>query len=131
MMKQILKKELNAIAQTIYDKKGFNILCLDVRGISSLADYVIIAEGNIDRHLKALSFAIKDTLHSIGLNPIYVEGEMSGDWIVLDFSDVVIHLFTSDLREKYALEELWKKAKIVDLDIVTDAQRKADRLQEV
>lgn len=124
-MKDQIKTELNAIAQALYDKKGFNILCLDVRGISSLADYVIIAEGNIDRHTKALSSSVKDVLHDMGLKPLFVEGESSGDWIVIDFSEVVIHLFVSDLREKYALEELWSDAKIVDLEIVTDAQKKA------
>lgn len=124
-MKDSIKKELNRIAQALYDKKGFNILCLDVRGISSLADYVIIAEGNIDRHLKALSSSVKDVLREIGLKPTFVEGEANGDWVVIDFSEVVIHLFVSDFREKYALEELWSEAKIVDLEIVTDNQKKA------
>src|ERR1700733_14544548 len=125
-MKQAVKKELNTIAQTIYDKKGFNILSLDVRGISSLADYVIIAEGNIDRHLKALSLAIRNAMEDLGQKPLYFEGESMGDWIVLDYGEVVIHLFISDLREKYALEELWKEAKIVDLEIVTDKVAKSE-----
>lgn len=112
--------ELNTIAQVIYDKKGFNILSLDVRGISSLADYVIIAEGNIDRHLRALSVAIRDALKDQGQVPLYVEGESSGDWIVLDYGEIIIHLFVSDFREKYALEQLWREAKIVDLKIVTE-----------
>jgi ribosome-associated protein len=124
-MKDKIKIELNKIAQALYDKKGFNILCLDVRGISSLADYVIIAEGNIDRHIKALSTSVRDVLRDMGLKPLFVEGESTGDWIVIDFSEVVIHLFVSDLREKYALEELWSKAKIVDLEIVTDPLKKA------
>lgn len=124
-MKDKIKIELNKIAQALYDKKGFNILCLDVRGISSLADYVIIAEGNIDRHIKALSTSVRNVLRDMGLKPLFVEGESTGDWIVIDFSEVVIHLFVSDLREKYALEELWSKAKIVDLEIVTDPLKKA------
>jgi ribosome-associated protein len=118
-MKQILMKELNSIAQTIFDKKGSNIIALDVRGISSLADYVIIAEGNIDRHVKALCTAIKDNLKDVGQAPLFVEGEQVGDWIVMDYSEIVIHLFVPEFREKYALEELWHDSKIIDLNIET------------
>lgn len=125
-MKSLLKKELNTIAQAIYDKKGSNILALDVRGISSLADYVIIAEGNIDRHLKALAHAVKDALFDIGQKPIYVEGEQAGDWIVMDYGEVIVHLFLPDYREKYALEELWKEANIVDLQIVIPKKHSED-----
>lgn len=114
---------LNSIAQAIYDKKGMNILALDVRGISSLADYVIIAEGNIDRHVKALSYTIKDILHETGINPLYVEGEQTGDWIVMDYSDIVVHLFVPEFREKYELEKLWQKAKIIDLNITRRAPK--------
>jgi ribosome-associated protein len=116
-MKPLVMKELNAIAQAIYDKKGFNILALDVCDISTLADYVIIAEGNIDRHLKALSGSIKDKMHEMGHSPLYVEGEQSGDWIVLDYGEIVVHLFIPEYREKYALEKLWHEAAIIDVKI--------------
>lgn len=125
-MKSHLTKELNTIAQAIYDKKGFNILALDVRGISSLADYVIIAEGNIDRHLKALSNAVKDVLYDIGQKPLYVEGEQSGDWIVMDYGEIIVHLLLPDFREKYALEELWQEAKVIDLKIVIPPKKHSE-----
>lgn len=123
-------KVLNTIAQTVYDKKGFNILALDVRGISSLADYVIIAEGNIDRHVKALSTVIKDSLKEISLSPLFVEGEQSGDWVVLDYSEIVIHLFIPDFREKYALEQLWRDAAIIDVTIDTKRKSKQTDVTE-
>lgn len=109
---------LNTIAQAIYDKKGMNILALDLHGVSTMTDYVIIAEGNIDRHLRAIATAIKDSLQQINLRSFFIEGERDGDWIVMDFGEVMIHLLTSDFREKYALEELWREARIVDLNIV-------------
>lgn len=115
-------KQLNSIAQAIYDKKGFNILSLDVRHVSSMADFVIIAEGNIDRHLKAISHSVKDALKEMGEDPLFVEGEQSGDWIVIDYGEIVIHLLLPEFREKYALEELWRKASIVDLKINLDKQ---------
>ncbi len=111
------KKLLDAIAQAIFDKKGFNILALDVRGFSTMTDYYVIAEGTVDRHLRAISLEIQDALGRKKINPFHVEGEHDDDWVVLDYGEVVIHLFTPELRERYALEELWKKSKIVDLEI--------------
>ncbi len=108
---------LTRIAQVIYDKKGFNTIVLDVRGVSTMTDYMVIAEGTVDRHVKALSQTIIDDMHKHGHEPLYIEGQREGDWIVLDYSDFIIHLFTPDLREKYALEQLWQKGKIVDIKI--------------
>lgn len=116
-MHQTTGKLLNHIAQAIYDKKGFNILVLDVRGICSLTDYFIIAEGTVDRHVRALADTVIDQLGSFKHHPLHAEGMQEGDWIVLDYSDFVIHLFIPELREKYALEELWKNGKIVDVNL--------------
>lgn len=111
--------DLNRIAQAIYDKKGFNILVLDVREICTMTDYFIIAEGTVDRHVKALSQTIVDELARRGLEPLHIEGQQEGDWVVLDYGDFVIHLFIPELREKYALEELWQEGQIVDVKIDT------------
>jgi len=112
-----MKKQLDLIAQAIFDKKGFNILALDVRGISTMTDYFVIAEGTVDRHVQALGRAIMDKLDEKGIAPLHVEGLLTGDWVVIDYNDIVIHLFMEGIREKYALEELWNKSKIVDLHI--------------
>lgn len=114
-----MQKQLNSIAQALYDKKGFNILVLDVRDICTMTDYFIIAEGSVDRHVKALSQAIMDELAQQGQRPMHVEGQQTADWIVLDYSDFVIHLFIPELREKYDLEDVWRKGKVVDVNIVT------------
>lgn len=111
---------LNAISQTIFDKKGFNILVLDVRGISTMTDYFLIAEGSVDRHVKSLSDAIKDQLAELAVPVIRSEGEKEAEWIVIDCGEYVIHIFIPELREKYALEEVWRKAKIVDVKIITN-----------
>ncbi len=113
-----MKKILDALAQTIFDKKGFNILALDVRGMSTLTDYFIIAEGNIDRHVRAIGSALMDTAEKIGQPPLRVEGERLGDWVVIDLGGVIVHLLVPEYREKYNLENLWKEAKIVDLTII-------------
>lgn len=122
-MTQQEKKYLNAISQAIFDKKGFNILALDVRGISTMTDYYIIAEGTVSRHLNALCNAIEDKMEELQYPLFRIDGQNNGDWIVLDYYDIVIHLFTPELREKYALEELWQKAKIVDVKIHVSSQQ--------
>lgn len=118
-MKKNLKAILNLIAQTIYDKKGVNILALDVRGISTLTDYVIIAEGNVDKHVTAIANAILDALHEVGFECTQKEGMTGGDWVVLDFLNIMVHLFMPGLRDKYRLEDLWKDSQILDLQINT------------
>lgn len=109
---------LTLISQTIYDKKGINTLTLDIRGISTLTDFAVIAEGNVDRHVIALATAILQALENIGEKPAHIEGLQTGDWVVLDFLDFMVHLFMPGLRDKYQLEQLWKKGKILDLNIV-------------
>lgn len=118
-MDDSILKDLNEAAQAIYDKKGFNILVLDVRGICTMTDFFIIAEGSVDRHVKALAQTIIDSFSKKGQHPLFVEGLQEGDWVVLDYSSIIFHLFTPELRERYAIEELWKTGKIVEVKIDT------------
>ena len=108
---------LNTIAQAIFDKKGFNILALDVRGVSTLTDYVLIAEGNVDKHVKTIAGSIIASMEALGQAPSYVEGTKSGDWVVIDFLHIMVHLFMPGLRDKYQLEQLYREGEIVDLQI--------------
>jgi ribosome-associated protein len=108
---------LNQIAQILFDKKGTNILALDVQKVSTLTNFFIIAEGNVDKHVVALAKEVIKALKQEGEFPIHVEGMDQGDWVVIDYLELVIHLFRPGLREKYRLEELWREGEIVDLDI--------------
>lgn len=119
MKRNTVLKDLNRIAQVIYDKKGFNILVLDVHEICTMTDYFIIAEGTVDRHVRAISQAIVDDFAGQGIGPLHIEGQQEGEWVVIDYGELVIHLFIPDLREKYALEELWREGRIVDVKIDT------------
>ena len=113
------KKMLVAMAQAIYDKKGFNITALDVRDISTMAQYVLIAEGNVEKHVQALTRTVVDVIKERGEQPLHVDGDRYGDWVVVDCGDIVVHLFAPGVRERYRLEMLWGKGGIVDLDITT------------
>ena len=108
---------LNAIGQAIFDKKGTNTLVLDVRELSTLTDYVVIAEGNVDKHVVAIAETIIERLNQLGQPPIYVEGMKTGDWVVIDYLHIMVHLFMPGLRDKYQLEQLWREGHIVDLQI--------------
>jgi ribosome-associated protein len=108
---------LDTIAQAIFDKKGINILVLDLRGISTIADFVVIAEGNVDRHVIAIGHAVEQVLKEQGIRPVHVEGMPSGDWVVLDYLQIMVHIFMPGMRDKYQLETLWKEGKIVDVHI--------------
>ncbi len=116
-MNEPIIKMLQTIAQTLYDKKGENILAIDVRGISTLTDFFIIAEGAVDRHLQALARDIVDIMKEQGYDVLHVEGEKSGDWIAIDCGEFMIHLLTPEMRERYSIEEIWHKGKLVELNI--------------
>ena len=116
-MKRDPAQHLNFIAQLLFDKKGFNILVLDVQDISTLTDYFVIAEGNVDKHVIALAKEVVAQLKEEGETPLNVEGLDQGEWVVIDYLEIVIHLFKPGLRDKYRLEELWREEKIVDLQI--------------
>lgn len=109
--------EINLIAQIIYDKKGFNILAIDVRRVSPVTEYLIIAEGNVERHTMAIADAIREKAKESGLQVLQSEGEQKGDWIVFDLGSVMVHLFTPALRQKYCLEKLWHEGVVVDLKL--------------
>lgn len=98
-------------------KKGMNILALDVRGLSSLTDFCIIAEGSAAKHVSGIAHEIVKKLKSLGISPLHTEGMSEGDWAVLDYPQVMVHLFMPGLRDKYMLEQLWKESTIVDLSL--------------
>lgn len=121
-MKNDATTALNLIAQTIYDKKGMNTLALDIREVSTITDFAVIAEGNVDRHVIAIAKAVLEALEQIGEKPLHVEGLQTGDWVVLDFLNFMVHIFMPGLRDKYQLEQLWKEGKILDLNIVVNPE---------
>lgn len=104
---------LSAIVRAIADKKGHRILAIDIREISMAADYVIVAEGSVDRHLKAIADNIAEKLPE---PPLYVEGAEASGWLVIDCFDVVVHLFLPEQRDKYRIENLWKQGAIVEIE---------------
>lgn len=116
------KQLLNVIAQALFDKNGQNIYAVDISAVSGYTDYLIIAEGTVDRHVKALANKVVEAAKTFGEAPALVEGQSEGNWIVIDYLDVIVHLFTKELRQYYSLEELWSDGNIVDLEIITNGK---------
>jgi len=114
---------LDKIAQVLYEKKAANILVLDLQAISSLTHFIIIAEGSVDRHVIGLAKHLIAELAEEGQEPLYTEGLRDGEWVALDYGNFIVHLMTPEYREKYALEELWRDAKIVDIIIQLESKR--------
>ena len=117
-------KELSAleIARTAgrlaLSKKGFDVKILDLKSISPVCDYFVIASGEADIHVKAIADAINDGLHKAGHKPTHMEGYAEGNWILLDYIDVVVHVFRESTRQFFSLEKLWGDAGTED---ITDA----------
>lgn len=107
--------------RTLDDKNAKDIRIIDVQGLSSITDYFIIATGTSEPHLRALTKEIAHVLKKEG-HPI-VGHEMSADtgWTVLDAHDVVIHLFISEMRDRYQLDSLWKDGTTLDLSLFVEA----------
>ena len=95
------------------DKKAEEPIILDVRKISSIADFLFLCSGNSEPHLKAIADEILRRLREQGIRPIGRDGYPPSRWIVMDFNDVLVHIFHPELRQRYALEQLWGDARRV------------------
>lgn len=95
------------------ERKAENILLLDVQSITILADYFIICSGTSERHLRALSDDLTKQLKVDAGRPLSVEGEPESGWVLIDYGDVIVHIFMPQTRRFYDLEGLWKDAQVV------------------
>ncbi|SEA60624.1 ribosome-associated protein [Desulfuromusa kysingii] len=99
------------------DKKAVNLKLLDVRDLSTLTDYLLIATGRSDRQVQAIAENIKTELkHSHHVLPLAIEGMDKGRWVLLDYGDIMVHVFQQSVREFYDLEGLWSEAPEVELE---------------
>ncbi|TXH35208.1 MAG: ribosome silencing factor [Rhodospirillaceae bacterium] len=95
------------VATSLDDDKAEDIVSIDLRGKSSIADYMVIATGRSSRQLAAMAQHLDDKLTKLGIQDVAIEGMTQGDWVLLDGGDVVVHLFRPEVREFYNLEKMW------------------------
>ncbi len=103
------------IAELALSKKAIDVKIMDLKGITTMTDYFVICSGDSDKQVNAIAGAIKDGLADMKIKPWHTEGMKSGSWVLMDFVDVVLHVFYKDTREYYKLEDLWGDAKIIEI----------------
>jgi ribosome-associated protein len=114
--------------EALYEYKATDVVVLDLRAISDAADYFVIASGTSDVHVRTLAERVQEALKRTGQRPHHVEGVAAGRWALLDFVDVVVHLFHPTLREYYQLERLWGDAEVVEVgEMVPGAGKREGR----
>ena len=104
-------------AKILSDKKAGDIEILNIGGLTTIADYFIIASGGSNLQVQALANALIDKTEEEGERPLRVEGIKDGAWVLLDYGSVVVHVFKKDIREFYGLERLWGDAERIDAQL--------------
>lgn len=109
---------LKSVVEGIREKKGKNITILDLRQVeNTITDYFVICDGDSNIHVDAVADAVEaEVIKSAGEKPLRVEGKRNAEWILLDYMDVVVHVFQRPVRSFYSLESLWADAEREDLE---------------
>jgi ribosome-associated protein len=97
------------------DKKAEAVTVIDIREFSSIADYFIIANGSNPNQLNAMQYAVDEAFYKNGIQAKQTEGTMNSTWILMDYNDVIVHLFSKEDRQFYNLERLWKDGTVIDV----------------
>jgi len=95
------------VISALEDIKAFDIVSLDVKKLTSISDFMIIASASSTRQTKALARNIKDKMSTFGVEIVGIEGETEGEWVLVDLGDIIIHIMTPTTRAYFNLEELW------------------------
>ena len=101
--------------EALRDKKAEDVTVIDITGVSSIADYFIIANGNNQNQLTAMQDAVDESLYKAGLHAKQIEGNNKSTWILMDYEDIIVHLFSKEDRLFYDLERIWRDGKIIEM----------------
>ncbi|GAK60674.1 iojap-like protein [Candidatus Vecturithrix granuli] len=106
----VTKDEAVAVARVALDKKAQDVLLLEISALVSYADYFLICSGRSSVQVKAIAEAIERNLRERGIRPLHVEGATEGRWILMDYDELIVHVFLEETRQFYNLERLWNDA---------------------
>jgi len=112
------KQLSEVVAQGMLEKKAVDVIILDLRKVkSAVTDFFVICSGNSDTQVDAITDSVEEEVHKrLGQNPWHKEGKENREWILLDYVDVVVHVFKKDRRQFFALEDLWGDAEVIKVD---------------
>lgn len=113
-MTDALKIALNAAD----DKKAHDLVALDISAIASFANYFVLCTGDSSRQIQTIADEVEQRLRAFGIRPSHVEGYQNAEWILMDYMDLVVHIFSKNARAYYDLERLWRDAKKVDVELL-------------
>jgi len=97
----------DVVTVALDDMKAVNVKVLDVRGLTDIADTMIIASGTSDRHVRSIADRVVEKAKAAGFRPLGTEGERDGEWVLVDLQDIILHVMLPRVREFYGLERLW------------------------
>ena len=112
-----------AVTIALDDMKAVNVKVLDVRGATDIADTMVIASGNSDRHVRSIAERVVEKAKALGFRPLGTEGARDGEWVLVDLQDLIVHVMLPRVREFYGLEHLWEGAE--DAPLATPALARA------
>ena len=118
------------ICEALADKKGEDIKILNISEVTVLADYFIIASGSNRNQVQAMADNVEETLGKLGHEPKQIEGYQSGNWILMDYQDVIVHIFHEQARNYYNLEKLWSDGVRVDVHAIIEEANKAKEFEK-
>jgi ribosome-associated protein len=104
------------IAELTWDLKALNTKVIDLRGLVSYTDFVIVSTGTSDRHVQAIGKHVRNSLAEAGYKALGAEGLESGQWALIDFGDAVLHIFNGAVRDEYDLERMWPDAPMLEIE---------------
>ena len=110
------ERKARRAARAALDKKAVDAVILDVQGVSTVTDYFVVCSGKSTTHLRTITDAIREDLKDAGARLLHAEGVPESGWVLLDYGDVLMHVFLEDTRMYYALERLWGDAPSVPLE---------------
>ena len=103
-------------ARAALDKKAADLTVLDMQRVSSVTDYFLVCSGKSTTHVRTITDAIRQELKADGIRPLHAEGRAESGWVLLDYGDVLVHVFLEDTRAYYALERLWGDAPSIPIE---------------
>ncbi len=110
------KEMVKTAYEALSDRKAFNIKILDIKDISTVADYFIIADGTNKNQVQAMCDNVEEFMSKAGFQPKSVEGYSEGGWILLDYYDIIVHIFSDEARHFYNIERIWSDGKNVTIE---------------
>jgi len=119
-----LSQTIKPFVDAVLDRKAIQVVILDVRKLTSVADAFIICSGRSNRQVAAIADVVQRDLKNKGNKPINVEGKKEGHWVLMDYGDVIIHIFYESLRNFYDLEGLWIDARRLSIESFSEAENK-------